>query len=533
MKYDVIIVGGGAAGLTAAAYASRAGRSAALFEKQKNLGGLVHSINQNGFIFDTGLRAIENSGIILPMAAELGLPLKYVRSPVSLGIKDRIITIDSRESVDEYKKLLESIYPENRADIALILRTIRAIMRDMDVLYGIDNPLFKDLTRDYNFILKVLLPWSLKFVSAIRRINKMNTPVEEFLDTLTANQSLKNMIGQHFFRNTPAFFAMSYFSVYLDYLYPEGGTGKLMELLASHAADHGAVFHTDRTIMNVDPEARTITDSDGTEHSYSSLIWCCDLKTLYRSIDTASIKNPGLMRAVENRRGEVESCRGGDSVFSVFLSLDENPEYFHRISEGHFFYTPSPEGLGEIRSRELSALIAGYDGSANAREGVRKFISRLLELNTFEISIPVLKDPSLAPPGKTGMIVSWLFDFDLLERIRNDGWYDECREFCVREVVRVLSESIYPGLESKIMDHFTVTPVTIADYTGNSEGAITGWAFKKGKMPVVNDIRRVARSVLTPMPGIFQAGQWAYSPSGLPIAILTGKLAAVRAAKSK
>jgi phytoene dehydrogenase-like protein len=47
-------------------------------------------------------------------------------------------------------------------------------------------------------------------------------------------------------------------------------------------------------------------------------------------------------------------------------------------------------------------------------------------------------------------------------------------------------------------------------------------------MPAVNSLPAVARSILTPIPGVYQAGQWTYSPSGLPISILTGKLAANR-----
>jgi len=45
-------------------------------------------------------------------------------------------------------------------------------------------------------------------------------------------------------------------------------------------------------------------------------------------------------------------------------------------------------------------------------------------------------------------------------------------------------------------------------------------------MPVINKIQNSAHSVLTPIPSVFQAGQWAYSPAGVPMAILTGKLAA-------
>jgi hypothetical protein len=38
-------------------------------------------------------------------------------------------------------------------------------------------------------------------------------------------------------------------------------------------------------------------------------------------------------------------------------------------------------------------------------------------------------------------------------------------------------------------------------------------------------------AIKTPVPGVFQAGQWTYSPAGLPISLLTGKLAADRAIK--
>lgn len=61
--------------------------------------------------------------------------------------------------------------------------------------------------------------------------------------------------------------------------------------------------------------------------------------------------------------------------------------------------------------------------------------------------------------------------------------------------------------------------------TGNSDGTITGWAFTNSFIPVENRLPNVARSIFTQVPDVFQAGQWSFSPSGLPIAILTGKLA--------
>ncbi|MCX6307416.1 MAG: FAD-dependent oxidoreductase, partial [Bacteroidia bacterium] len=62
MKYDAVVVGGGIAGLTSAAFLAKAGRSVILFERQHKTGGLVQTFERNGVYFDGGLRSIENSG---------------------------------------------------------------------------------------------------------------------------------------------------------------------------------------------------------------------------------------------------------------------------------------------------------------------------------------------------------------------------------------------------------------------------------------------------------------------------------------
>ena len=185
MTSDVIVVGGGAAGLTAAAYAARAGRSVALFERQARLGGLVQSVERDGFVFDMGLRAVENAGIVLPMLEELGLHLDHVPSAVSVGIEDRVIRIDSQASLADYRDLLLRFYPDSAAGIDRIMGLIEGIMKDMDVLYGIDNPLFKDVLRDRAYLFGTLLPWMFRFVATIGRINRMAGPVEALLDELT------------------------------------------------------------------------------------------------------------------------------------------------------------------------------------------------------------------------------------------------------------------------------------------------------------------------------------------------------------
>lgn len=106
------------------------------------------------------------------------------------------------------------------------------------------------------------------------------------------------------------------------------------------------------------------------------------------------------------------------------------------------------------------------------------------------------------------------------------GWYDEYKKLSEECIVNILDATMFKGIKSKVIDKFSSTPLTLEKMTGNSDGAITGWAFTNNFIPVEKRLSKVARSVLTPIPDVFQVGHWAFSPSGLPIAILTGKSAA-------
>ncbi|MGG3308879.1 FAD-dependent oxidoreductase [Paenibacillus lautus] len=75
LKYDVAIVGGGVAGLTAAIYAARAGKQTILVEKQERLGGRAMTHKKKGAYFNLGGHALYH-GDALSTFRELGLQLR-------------------------------------------------------------------------------------------------------------------------------------------------------------------------------------------------------------------------------------------------------------------------------------------------------------------------------------------------------------------------------------------------------------------------------------------------------------------------
>ena len=522
MVYDVIVVGGGIAGLTAAAYAAKAGYAPLLCEQQSVLGGLVRTFWRQGFAYDGGIRSIESSGIVRPMLRQLGLEIDLVPSLVSVGIEDQLVRIETGENLRDYGALLSRLYPANADEIAAIMREISRVMGYMDVLYGIDNPAFMDLTKDPVYLRKVILPWLLKYLVTVPKLARLNGPVVDHLRRFTHNQSLIDIIAQHFFQATPASFALSYFSLYLDYGYPRGGTGALPEALAAFIRAHGGTLRTDTPIVAVDPERRTVTAASGETYGYRQLIWAADLKTLYRQLDTDTVAGAPLREAIRDRRAALADKVGGDSILTVFLALDLDPSYFAERASAHLFYTPSREGQSQ----------AGPPPRQGSRQELVAWLRRFLSLTTYEVSCPALRDRTLAPAGQTGLVVSLLFDHALTQRIEAQGWYAEFKALVEECMVATLDATIFPGLKAAVISQFSATPLTLARLTGNADGAITGWAFTNRHMPAERRMLGIAKAVRTPVPGILQAGLWTYSPSGRPISVLTGKLAADEAAKA-
>lgn len=522
MMYDAIVVGSGAAGLTAAAFLAKAGKSVLVCEKEPACGGLVNSFERDGFIYDGGIRALENSGVLFPMLRALGLDVEFVPNPITLGLEERVIRVDSEASLGEYQSLLNDKYPENKAEIAAIIAQMQKIMHYMNVQYGIDNPVFLDFKKDQAYMAREILPWMVKYVFTAPKIAALNEPVVDFLKHFTSSQHLLDIITQHFFRKTPAFFALSYLKLYLDYNYPRGGTGVFVKKLVSFIEAHGGKILNNTQINAVDAVKQTITDAQGNTHAYRRLIWAADLKTLYRILNLQNFADPKVGRAIQARQAEVSDKSGNDSVYTLFLGSNLPPEYFANIASGHFFYTPSR--AGQSQAGEIPAAAAG-------REEIERWLQEFLALTTYEISIPVLRDATLAPPGKSGLVISVLFDYGLTKRIEQMGWYEEFKALCDSSILTTLDASIYPGIKDDIFHQFSSTPLTMEKLSGNAEGAITGWSFTNDSIPAESRIPKIMNAITTPIPGVYQAGQWTYSPSGLPISLITGKIAADRVIK--
>lgn len=511
-KFDVIVVGGGIAGLTASSYLSKEGYKVLLCEKNEKTGGLIGSFKKNGFYFDLGIRAFENSGIIFPMLNQLGIKIDFVNNPVKIGLANDLINFLSDESLYDYSDLLKKHFPKNYDDIDAIIFEIKKVMGYMEVIYGIDNPLFTDFMKDKKYLFNTLIPWLLKYGKNMKKASKLNVGVNDYLKQFTDNFSLIDIITQHFFKNTPAFFALSYFGLYSDYCYPKGGTGILAEKLTEYIINAGGTVLTNACVTTLDTIQRSVRTLEGNVFFYKKLIWAADLKQLYNCLPLKT--EYGKKFALKKEK--VFKGEGADSIFSVYIAADIDKDVIQKTCGAHCFYTPNAVGISK----------GNENFSKNKSTDTENYIINYLDYTTYEISCPSLRDESLSPEGKTGIIISTLMDYQSVKKIEQEGNYSHFKERCTAKIIEIIDKSLIKGLKEKTIFTESSSPITIEKHNGSFHGSITGWQFSSDGTPSENRFKKIAKSIDTPIADVFQAGQWAFSPAGVPVCILTGKLAA-------
>ncbi|MDZ7634889.1 MAG: hypothetical protein U5L72_10895 [Bacteroidales bacterium] len=170
------------------------------------------------------------------------------------------------------------------------------------------------------------------------------------------------------------------------------------------------------------PEKHFVKDEQDTRYYYKNLVWAADLKTLYRTTETEGL-SPETIKKIGETKAKMLGSRGGDSVYTLFVEVDEPLASFGKIAHRAFFYTPVRQGLGETHRSDLDDLLRNF--ATLDKEQILTWLDKFTTLNTYEISIPGLKDPSMAPPGRTGVIISILAEYDLFRLVREAGWLEE------------------------------------------------------------------------------------------------------------
>jgi phytoene dehydrogenase-like protein len=198
----------------------------------------------------------------------------------------------------------------------------------------------------------------------------------------------------------------------------------------------------------------------------------------------------------------------GESAVCVFLATDLPPEKLPVQGCPHIYVHPNYVGI----------------------EAQDRMKDDFFSYTPVEMSIPVLNNPDLAPPGKSGIIISALAKSGFsgnwaTQSGKSNSAYSELKEIVADQLIAI-AQKVIPGLGEHILFRQIATPHTYSRYTLNTEGSICGWTYDRQTTFHRKGTGGMGTSMLTPVRNLLQAGHWTVYPGGAPVCILSGRLAA-------
>ena len=491
---DVIVVGAGAGGLTAAAYLAAAGRRVTVVDRQSMAGGNTAVFTHEGYEFDIGLHYLGGQAIAQPgvraVLEPLGIELGY-REQDPAGFDTLLfddMTFAVPKGVEAFRARLHDAFPAERQAIDRYLSRISAVAEALELRpprRAREGPRYA---------------WRARSAIAAAR-----TTLGRELDRLDCSPRLRVVLSwiHGVYGLPPSRVALPmHAAVSLHYLrgswYPEGGaqvvSDRLVEVIEKHGGQLLLDLEVDRILVRdgAADGVRLAPGPGGTTPPAEELhapvvVSNADLKRTFLELVPPQVVPDRLRRRVH--RFELPA-----PLFIVYIVIDRDLR-----AEGF-----SNCNWAVIDYDDLESMYAAYArGQLPAQQGVW-------------ITSASLKDPTnprLCRPGQTNLQLmsvapaSHAF-WDVGENLVAGAGYQE-RKRQLRDRLVSAAERAIPGLAGAIAYEETATPISLERHLGSSGGTSYGIAATPRQFGVLRPGPR------TPIAGLFLAGASTRSGHGV------------------
>ena len=505
-KYDVVIIGGGIAGLSTGLYLQKMGKRSVILEHGQQVGGNMSGIWRKGFYFDCGDQSTENVGVLFPLLDELGLydPDEWDR------VRFRYRAPDCEVMFYEYDQMREDFkkgFPESRREIDKYFDYITPQCNLMREMMGSGEP--------FAFTLDGIdrIRGNLKMFAQGRAMGKAGlemmtkTGDEKALELVgDKDPRLLFLFGSSNGRNLSLMMTMTFWYAYTqDYWYPKAGLQQFMNKMADAYRERGGEIHFKSTVDKVFTAGQTVTSVETAQGER------------FRADHFVNTGNPKRLinQMLDNKykwdykeREIISAAPVSVAISSAFLGVDMDDEELgkHMRGEHHAMYW---------RTYEAAALDV-YDPEIHNK-------------GWSMLNATSLHYPHLAPKGQNSLVVQTWMPYHW-----QNGWgtgsedpfargvgYRKLKKKVLDDIIRE-TEKIIPGLSEKIVYKELATPRTMARWTLNPDGAIMGWSYDSYECHMANKFVRFR----TPFKNLFTAGHYAIWPGGVIFSALSGRIVA-------
>jgi len=478
-NYDVIVIGGGLAGLTTAALLSQAELQVLLLEKNTRLGGYAVSYTTGGHRFDIATQALggcEQGGLIDDILRELGLresigflSCEPARSYI-FGSGNR--PFHQSGSWELHLQALESLFPELGSIFRRCSEVLKTIYQEMQSLAEQDSErIIFGFSRNF----PMLSRYNLYTVERFLTEQGMPRPAQTYF----AARSGYCLLPLH--RLSLIGFACTEMTFQHGAWMIQGGVQQLPQQLAQACRTHGGQIKTRQRV-------RAIRAGTG--------------PGLEVSTDTARYTAGRVVSAIDAtttlRKLLVDPWRRHEQTLKRIQRFEVSGSYHVG------YYSISADLAGNLRA------------NMEIRENTRSNPEQDPLGSVLYVLVPSLIDSDAAPHGRHCLCLS-------LPLPRGIG-VDQTRASRSRlaDIAEERFCRYFPELKGRMRRIFDLGPKQLASMTGNSFGAAYGWA------QTVKQSGLYRLSIDADVPGLYLAGHWTMPGGGIAGVMTSGRLCARR-----
>lgn len=488
--YDVVVIGAGGGGISAAAKLALGGMKVLVIEQHDKVGGYMSAFERDDYRFEVSLHAMDGLGRELFPKLGIEEKVKVVKFDPAYRSIFPDFTFDVPADPEVYRERLKEKFPHEAEGIDKLFEDLILIYEGMRCVMNLQDGKETGATI-WKIVKKPIMFWPM--------IKYWDTTCSEMLADYIHDEKLIALFLQLMaYTGTSAdevsgmFFAMMWISYHhVGFYYFEGGSQAVTDALAEVVEENGGqiLLNTLATkIVIEDGAAVAVQTNDGKEFK------CRYVVSNANAADTL-FKMVGREQLPEEYATKVEQMVIGLPAFVVYLGV--NHDFSKSFPPGIHSYFVNP----------------GYDQN----EIFKYFRQGVPEKAMFGLINYTMADPTDAPKGKNVIAVVSIMPYDY-----KGDWYEsesyEKYTALKDEVARIYlkrAEKFVPGLSQHIEVMEVGSPRTMEHYTLNPRGSIFGWEFSKEQ----SMMKRLPQK--TPIKNLYLSGAWAF-PGGGQSAVLMG-----------